>query len=215
VTEDKWVACTDPMQLMEVLWNGVSDRKLRLFAVACCRVMIAGTNEPSAARAVQASELFADGSISAEELRVARREVTNAWNRVHDAGEVNPTFPRNAAIGAAYQVSRPSARKVVQEISMLLRRPVGGVPKEYLVSILHDILGNPFRPLTAEPTWLTFDVIAMATGIYGEKAFDRLPILADALQDAGCDIDTILGHCRHPGEHVRGCWVVDALLGKE
>jgi hypothetical protein len=64
------------------------------------------------------------------------------------------------------------------------------------------------------PSWLTSDVIALASGIYTERAFDRLPILADALQDAGCDNADILDHCRGSGPHVRGCWVVDLLLGK-
>ena len=58
-------------------------------------------------------------------------------------------------------------------------------------------------------------VVALARGIYDEKAFDRMPILADALQDAGCDNDDVLSHCRGGGPHVRGCWVVDLLLGKE
>ena len=65
------------------------------------------------------------------------------------------------------------------------------------------------------PTWLTPDVVALARGIYAERAFDRLPILADALQDAGCDNADVLGHCRGPGPHARGCWVVDLVLGKE
>jgi hypothetical protein len=64
------------------------------------------------------------------------------------------------------------------------------------------------------PTWLTSTVLALANGIYQEKAFDRMPILADALQDAGCDNEDILNHCRQPGEHVKGCFVVDLLLGK-
>ncbi len=80
---------------------------------------------------------------------------------------------------------------------------------------LRDIIGNPFRPVTADPAWLTSDVVALAHGIYEEKAFDRMPILADALQDAGCENDDVLSHCRGPGPHVRGCWVVDLILGKE
>ncbi len=80
---------------------------------------------------------------------------------------------------------------------------------------LRDIFGNPFQPVTADPAWLTSTVVQLATGIYQERAFDRMPILADALQDAGCDNDDILNHCRSDGPHVRGCWVVDLLLGKE
>lgn len=80
--------------------------------------------------------------------------------------------------------------------------------------LLREIVGNPFRSSRAGPSWLTSTVLALASGIYSEKAFDRLPILADALQDAGCDNDDILNHCRDGGVHVRGCWVVDLVLGK-
>ncbi|WP_439625559.1 hypothetical protein [Gemmata sp.] len=65
-----------------------------------------------------------------------------------------------------------------------------------------------------DAAWLTSDVLALATGIYEKRAFDLMPILADALQDAGCNSDDILNHCRGPGPHVRGCWVVDSVLGK-
>jgi hypothetical protein len=67
-----------------------------------------------------------------------------------------------------------------------------------------------------DPAWLTSDVVALARGIYEERAFDRMPILADALQDAGCDNDDVLTHCRDASAtHVRGCWVVDLVLGKK
>jgi hypothetical protein len=80
---------------------------------------------------------------------------------------------------------------------------------------LRDIFGNPFRPVNADPVWLTSTVVSLAEGMYAERAFDRLPILADALQDAGCDHPDILSHCRSDSTHVRGCWVVDLILGKE
>jgi hypothetical protein len=87
-------------------------------------------------------------------------------------------------------------------------------PKRDIAARLRDIFGNPFRPVAFNPAWLTSTVLALARGIYDERAFDRMPILADALQDAGCDNDDILTHCRGPGPHVRGCWVVDLVLGK-
>ncbi|HUR54688.1 MAG TPA: hypothetical protein VMZ71_11190 [Gemmataceae bacterium] len=82
--------------------------------------------------------------------------------------------------------------------------------------LLHDIFGPlPFRDVSIDPAWRTSAVTALARGIYAEKAFDRMPILADALQDAGCDNEELLAHCREPDrEHVRGCWVVDLILGK-
>jgi hypothetical protein len=81
--------------------------------------------------------------------------------------------------------------------------------------VLRDIFGNPFRPVKLDPRWLTPDVVELARGIYDSRAFDRLPILADATQDAGCDNADILDHCRSDRPHVRGCWVIDLLLGKE
>ncbi|HVL12748.1 MAG TPA: hypothetical protein VM529_09290 [Gemmata sp.] len=87
---------------------------------------------------------------------------------------------------------------------------------EVYANLLRCIFGNPFRPGTLDPTWRTDTVVALAGGIYHDRAFDRLPILADALQDAGCDSDDILSHCRDAlATHVRGCWVVDLVLGKE
>ena len=80
---------------------------------------------------------------------------------------------------------------------------------------LREVFGNPFRPVTFDPAWLTSDVLALARGIYEERAFDRMPILADALQDAGCECDDILNHCRDANAtHVRGCWALDLVLGK-
>jgi hypothetical protein len=79
---------------------------------------------------------------------------------------------------------------------------------------LRCIFGNPFRPVAADPGWLTSTVVELAQGIYADRSFDRLPILADALQDAGCDNPDVLDHCRGPGPHARGCWVVDLVLGK-
>ena len=87
--------------------------------------------------------------------------------------------------------------------------------KERQCQLLRDIFRNPFRPLTIDPRWLTSTVVDLATAIYQEKAFDRMPILADALTDAGCDNEEIIAHCRSAGPHVRGCWVVDLLLDKK
>jgi hypothetical protein len=83
-----------------------------------------------------------------------------------------------------------------------------------VVRSLHEVYGNPFRPVTTDPSWLTPAVTALARGMYESRDFSAMPILADALQDAGCDNDDILNHCRGPGPHVRGCWVVDLVLGK-
>src|SRR5580700_456177 len=81
-------------------------------------------------------------------------------------------------------------------------------------NFVRDIVGNPFHPVTLDPSWLTSTVLALAQQMYDSRDFSPMPILADALQDAGCDNEEILIHCRQPVEHVRGCFVVDLLLGK-
>jgi hypothetical protein len=80
--------------------------------------------------------------------------------------------------------------------------------------LLREIIGNPFQPSPLDPAWFTSDVVALARGIYADRAFDRMPILADALQDAGCADEDVLTHCRDTNRvHVRGCWLIDLVLG--
>jgi hypothetical protein len=89
--------------------------------------------------------------------------------------------------------------------------------RQSLVVLCRCIFKNPFRPASLDPGWLAWNdgtVVKLARSIYEERAFDRLPILADALEEAGCTDADMLAHCRGPGPHVRGCWVVDTLLGK-
>jgi hypothetical protein len=81
---------------------------------------------------------------------------------------------------------------------------------------LRDIFGPlPFRPIAVDPRWLTSTVKNLANSIYTDRAFEKMPILGDALEDAGCDNQEPLNHCRQPGEHTRGCWVLDKVLGRE
>ncbi|MBM3982131.1 MAG: hypothetical protein FJ304_18080 [Planctomycetes bacterium] len=81
---------------------------------------------------------------------------------------------------------------------------------------MNEVHGNPFRPVAFAPEWRTDTAIALARTMYESREFGAMPILADALQDAGCDNDDILNHCRDAAQvHVRGCWVVDLVLGKE
>jgi hypothetical protein len=84
-----------------------------------------------------------------------------------------------------------------------------------VAAIIRDVVGNPFRPVPFDPTWRTLQVLAVAGTIYDERRFEELPVLADALEDAGCHDTDTLNHCRQPGDHVRGCWVLDQLLGKQ
>jgi hypothetical protein len=145
---------------------------------------------------------------SAFSLASAIFHVPGAYPRHDDANE------------SCYWVTRAVAHAV--DPQLLQHFPLSSPTRERAVAeeetaqaaLLRDIFGNPFRPVSVEPMWLSSTVQAMAASIYAERAFDRMPILADALEEAGCDNADILNHCRGPGPHVLGCWVVDLLLGK-
>jgi hypothetical protein len=81
--------------------------------------------------------------------------------------------------------------------------------------LIRDIFGNPFRPVTFASAWRTDSAVSIARTMYDSHDLSAMPILADAIEDAGCDSEEILGHCRGPGPHVRGCWALDLILGKE
>jgi hypothetical protein len=207
-----------------------SQRKLRLFAVACCRrIQHVFPDQAKIESRLSAAERYADGLATTEALRREHR-------RMALFGE-DATHPDASYAACLAQLScemaalRGFANLVTPKLGLLgrlrqfIRRrpapePSRDVPTEYKTErlahcdLLRDIFGNPFRPITCDPEWRTSTVLALAQGIYDERAFDRMPILADALQDAGCDNADILDHCRGSGPHVRGCWVVDLVLGK-
>ena len=88
-------------------------------------------------------------------------------------------------------------------------------PTTHLAPVLREQLGNPFRPYRCEPEWRTETVLALASAIEADRAFDRMPILADALEEAGCDERPMLDHLRGSGPHARGCWVLDLILNRD
>jgi hypothetical protein len=118
--------------------------------------------------------------------------------------------------GLATEADLDAALKAADEVpNRLWLDAWDSVLPQCRVRILHDLFGNPFRPVAVDPGWLTPDVVELARTVYDDRAFDRMPDLADALERAGCQNNDILQHCRQPGEHVRGCWMVDRILGKE
>jgi hypothetical protein len=132
---------------------------------------------------------------------------------------------RGGADGAAFYAAEVAGQRAVEGRTLTLPQEVyqtawdGASRSEAGVQcrLLRDIFGNPFHPVIFDPAsllWNDGTISRLAQAIYGDRAFDRLPILADALEESGCDNSDILNHCRYPGEHVRGCWVVDLCLGK-
>jgi hypothetical protein len=169
-------------------------------------------------RAVRVAEQYADGLSSNNELAAAHDRAESAHQEAfRTKGKVGST-----AEWAAVYTTDPlpfHAARTVQWMAVHARfHDSGTLESTSQADLLRDIFGNPFRPASLDPAWLTWrdgTVPGLAQSIYEERAFERLPILADALEDAGCAGPDLLSHCRQPGIHVRGCWVVDLLLGKE
>jgi hypothetical protein len=241
MTEQEWLVANNSSPMLEFLRSQGATRrsggrrKLRLFACACVRGIWLLLRKPGSRKAVEVAEQFADGLASAEELREAYEASRDAlgressqigkspyWQSAEAAGHVAArAFDGGDHPSVAHASSSASLAWIMDQVGRgqgrdhdAKVRSVGGTRRALHAAWLRDIIGNPFRPVKIKATWKTANVIALATAIYDDRAFDRLPILADALEDAGCDNADMLNHCRQPGEHVRGCWVVDLVLGK-
>ena len=124
---------------------------------------------------------------------------------------------RPSCHGASYGANIPSGAVHAARFAIDAAASRDDVEVQSNVFALRDIWGNPFQSVALDASWLAWNdgtIRKLAQPIYDHRAFDRLPLLADALEDAGCTDADILGHCRSGGEHVRGCWVIDLLLGK-
>lgn len=146
--------------------------------------------------------LLAMGVLSEANLEADQEPADEAgWRRVQ-AAALLAELCSSASLSAA-TLAHDSFRRWVG----LVAWPAG--------ELMREIAGNPFRPAAWDGRWRTADVVGLARGIYEGRAFERLPLLADALMDAGCADEAPLGHCRSAGPHLRGCWVVDWVLGRE
>jgi hypothetical protein len=211
MTEQQWLECTNPTPMLEFLKGKASDRKLKLFAVACCRR--AGALLEHDHKTLATAEDHADGILGDEDLLYAWWDACEANDEVRRLQEI-----RDSILGAAFGVVWVNETDDLFDAVLRLCH-AGRLPVErtLLVEPVQDIFGNPFHSITTNPTWLTWNdgmVRKIVQAIYDERAFDRMPIVADALTDAGCDNADILNHCRNEGPHVKGCWVIDLLLGK-
>jgi hypothetical protein len=211
VTEKEWLECAEPEVMLKFVESKATERQLRLFICACVRQVWNHLDHETSERAVELAEQFSDGGVSEEVLGRA------AWAALCAADHVDllpTTF--NARHAAMYApTSHPNIEYALSASWYVALVTPGGCSEKEQAEILRDLIPHPFRPVTCDPAWRTSTVLALAQGIYDERAFDRMPILADALQDAGCDSADILDHCRGPGPHVRGCWVVDLILSKD
>jgi len=238
VTEAEWLAC--PHDVLRHLYAMIrflearegNDRRLRLFACACCRRVWDLLQVEVARTIVELSETYADREASDADLET----MEDHPDLRSLADETSPPISRrvlDAHVAAGWLSETPvdalsiSHRTSGEPASDFIPSPDNGfglgraVPHSGAavaeqMQLLRDIFGNPFRPLAFDPAWRTDTAVLLARQMYESREFSAMPILADALQDAGCDNDDILAHCRDGNlVHVRGCWVVDHALGEQ
>jgi hypothetical protein len=219
MTEAEWLVCTDPRPMLGELPGRVSSRKLRLLVCACCRRVWDLLTDPRSRQAVELAERYADGLVGQAALVDGQRAAHAAYQRARKQRGPG-SFPHFGAAHLALQATALKVRFDPRDNEFLrgAEERKDKTERKARGDLIRDLLGNPFRPAARDPAWLSWrdgTIPKLAQAVYDDRAFDRLPVLADALEDAGCDNPDILNHCRSDGPHIRGCWVVDLLLGKE
>lgn len=233
MTEAEWLACDDPAGMWEILWfptvpdhipsrvfrptleaTGEQDRLLRLCACAFCRHDPTLSDVPAVQRSLELSEAEADNGRDEDAVTLAESFLAPPI-RNPGASVPEPEWRHYiTALGLLEPTDDIWYGQVLGELSWVANTSAG---RRLQADLLRDIFGNPFRPFTFDPAWLTRNkgvVVNVAESIYRDRTFRRMPDLATALEQAGCDNLAILAHCREAGIHVRGCWLLDTLLGK-
>jgi hypothetical protein len=219
MTEQEWLGSTYPEPMLEFLRGNASERKFRLFACACCRRICFLLNAWSQ-NVVETSEQYLDGLVGTTALAIARNLHADAsqglrpYTAQHIAKGIVDTFLTGAAWPLAWNAVSGARRAIRHD------DPKANIltESENQAALVRDIFGNPFRPVATDPLWFAWrdrTISRLAQAFYNDRRLSDLPILGDALEDAGCSDESILAHCRQPGDHFRGCWVVDLILGRK
>jgi hypothetical protein len=216
--EGDWLGGTDPQEMLLGLPAAVPDRRLRLFALACCRRVEARLTHTLSRQALLLAERYTNGSATDEEMRALSSQFLGEYNaRLAAAGgDWNATSTTD--LHAAYALTRNAfpARAALEAVAAAEDK---SEERSVQCRLLRCIFGNPFRrPPRPEPAWLAWyggSVVRLARAIYDGRKFEWMPVLADALEEAGCRDEDILGHSREQGGvHARGCWLLDLLLNR-
>jgi hypothetical protein len=231
MTEAEWLACGDPKPMLSFLRGKASDRKSRLFQVACCRRIWNVLPDDDCREAVLVAERYADGAAGDQKRRAAVNRIAThtasadliAINARYAAIQANKktVVGKNVYFLGVAAVFGYAARTTGEGDERESYRAAYQTEQQDEAHLVRCIFGNPFRPVILESGWRTFTITNLAQVVDCERQLpegtlvsDRLAILADALEDASCNDAELLGHLRSPGPHVRGCWALDLLLGK-
>jgi hypothetical protein len=235
--EKGWLAGVDPEPMIDFLHGRASDRKMRLLAAAITRRVWHLLEDGRSRRAVEVVE---DDRVEEwREAKAGAHAAAGEWNlrlRGCEARQRATIRTRAMAASAAASVlqgagvwgvltpaekaARDAAYFAAVAIKFTARtsggagRPSAKRERAEQCVLLREVVGNPHRPVALDPLWRTPTVARLAEGIYADRAFDRMAYLGDALEEAVCTEPAILAHCRSDAGHVRGCWVVDLLLGR-
>ncbi len=233
MTETEWLTGSEPGPMLRYLHGRISERQARLFVVACCR-RLTPLLSGAYANSLRVAEWFADGEAGTRD-RIAARD---AATRVEWIGPPSPNseltrYRRSEAMRAVWYALSPrvveTAGQAAQAACAVLaavavdtradhRLSATLAEKDRQAAMLRCLIGNPFRSVELDSSWLAWNrgaILQMAQLMYEERRFEDLPFLADALEEPGCTNADLLGHLRSGGEHVRGCWALDAVLGKK
>jgi hypothetical protein len=240
--ESDWLTCTYPVAMLDHLHaaGSTDDRKLRLFACACARRVWHLMDDVRSRRALETLEAVADsvetlahadaiaraGDVSTEwsrrsdhvsgdrGLSTDERARWNAADAVTDLADATGPIPRHRH-RLFVPILRAESLEAGVEPTVDHQTDAGQFPPlPWAAALARDVFGNPWRHASLDSARRSPDALSLAGSIYEGRDWDRMPILGDALEEAGCDDKTILDHCRSGGIHARGCWVVDAVLGK-
>jgi hypothetical protein len=205
MSEQAWLLGIHPWELLRFVPEQTSARKWWLLVLAamqwkealrCSGAPVVKVERPALRR-------LAEGDRSTEVLARCKSDL----NWLKEEAVAEPDFEKAAGIrDVLYQLLPEQARRLAYWVIYDLSD---------VVSLLHELFGNPFQPVRIDPSWRTSDAMALAKVIAARDEFDSLPVLGDALEEAGCSSAAVLGHCRAGGTHLPGCWLIDLLLGKE
>jgi len=241
MTETEWLACADPNRMLGFLRGKASDRKLRLFTLTAAGSWRNGPTAKSKENSTPLIGLQKAKSRKASWTMLATRSGGFGHHSGVIEGQIQSSS-NFGQITCSERLSRYSSRLilccgptteewhlfhdkdldenscvyVVSQMALLFWGYASGREEGIRLTsrLLRDILGNPFRPISPDPSWLTPKVNSLAATIYVDRASARMPELADALEETCCTSAEVLGHCREPEPHAKGCWVVDLLLSK-
>lgn len=221
MNEQRWRDGAELSAMLQFLANVVRPRKFRLFACACLRQLRERTSDAHFRRTVELAERYVEGDCKRESFRAAfRRAWPDGWERA-----------RVAALVAIDPMERDNyswrCLELANEVVDLLGSPPRYSPhhspprnreatpsRKEQIALLCEIVGDPFSEPRFVPQWRTGDVAPLAESLAVDGTFGELPVLADALEDAGCTDAEVLMHLRTPGRHALGCWALDLVRGR-